>query len=62
MFENGIRGGVSGVSGDGYVEPNNNIRILHTDMNNIYGFAMLQDLPKGKFQIYKNNSITESFI
>ena len=31
-------------------------------MNNLYGFAMLQHLPTGNFQIYENNSITESFI
>ena len=62
LVKNGIRGGVSDVFGDRYIEPNNNIRILHTDMNNIYGFAMLQDLPLGKFQIYENNSITDSFI
>ena len=28
----------------------------------MYGFAMLQHLPIGIFQIYENNSITESFV
>ena len=62
MFENGIRGGISGVFGDRYIESNNTIKILHIDMNNLYGFAMLQDVPIGDFQIHENNSITESFV
>ena len=62
MFENGIRGGLSGVFGDRYIESDNNTVILHVDMNNLYGFAMLQHLPIGNFKIYENNSITETFI
>ena len=62
MFENGIRRGISGVFGDRYIESKNNIKILHIDMNNLYGFAMLQHLPIGNFQIYENNSITELFV
>ena len=62
MFEYGIRGGISGIFGDRYIESDNNTVILHVDMNNLYGFAMLQHLPTGNFQIYENNSITESFI
>ena len=62
MFKNGIRGGLSGVFGDRYIESDNDTVILHVDMNNLYGFAMLQHLPTGNFQIYENNLITESFI
>ena len=62
MFENGIRGGISGVFGDWYIESTNNIKILHIDMKNLYGFAMLQHLPMGSFQIFGKNSITESFL
>ena len=62
MFENGIRGSISGVFGDRYIESDNNIKILHIDMNSLFGFAMLQHPPTGNFQIYANNSITESFI
>ena len=62
LFESGIRGGLSGVFGDRYIESDNNTVILHVDMNNLYGFGMLQHLPTGNFQIYENNSITESFI
>ena len=62
MFESGIRGGISGIFGDRYIESDNTTVILHVDMNNLYGFAMLMHLPTGNFQIYENNSITESFI
>ena len=62
LFEFGIRGGISGIFGDRYIESDNNTVILHVDMNNLYGFAMLLHLPTGNFQIYENNSITESFI
>ena len=62
MFESGIRGGISGIFGDRYIESDNNTVILHVDMNNLYGFAMLFHLPTGNFQIYENDSITESFI
>ena len=62
MFEIGIRGGISGNFGDRYIESDDNTLIEHVDMNNLYGFAMLQHLRTGNFQIYENNSITESFI
>ena len=62
MFESGIRGGISGIFGDRYIESDNNTVILHVDMNNLNGFAMLFHLPTGNFQICENNSITESFI
>ena len=62
MIENGIRGGISGVFGEWYNESKNNIKIFHIDMNNLYGFAMLQHLAIGNFQVYENISRTESFI
>ena len=62
MFEHGIRGGLSGVFGDRYIASDNNTVILHVDMNNLYGFAMSFHLPTGNFQIYENNTITQSFI
>ena len=62
MFENGIRGGMSGVFGDRYIKSDNNAVILHFDMNNLYGISRLQHLPTSNFQIYESNSITESFI
>ena len=62
MFESGIRGGISGIFGDRYIESDNDTVILHVDMNNLYGYAMLFHLPTGNFQIYENDLIAESFI
>ena len=62
MFEIGICGDVSGVFGIRYIESNSNNKTLHIDMNNLYGFAMIQHLQTGNFQIYENNTITDSFI
>ena len=61
MFENGIRGGYSGVLGDRYVKANNNYLkdydsskssnyLLYLDANNLYGWAMSQKLPTSDFK------------
>ena len=61
MFENGIRGGYSGVLGDRYVKANNKYLedydsskssnyLLYLDANNLYGGAMSQKLPTGDFK------------
>ena len=62
MFENGIRGGLSAVFGDRYIESDNNHKILYIDQKILYGYAMSQHLPTGIFQTYASNSITEPFI
>ena len=61
MFENGIRGGESGVFGDRYIKSDNNHKILYVDQNNLFGYAMSQHLTTGNFQIFESK-ITESFI
>ena len=61
MFENGIRGGYSGVLGKQYVKANNKYikdydfkkpsnYFLYLDANNLYGWAMSQPLPTGDFK------------
>ena len=61
MFENGIRGGYSGVLGKRYVKANNKYLddydsrkpsnyLLYLDANNLYGWAMSQPLPTGDFK------------
>ena len=61
MFENGIRGGYSGVLGKRYVKANNKYLddfnpdqlsnfLLYLDANNLYGWGMSQPLPTGDFK------------
>ena len=45
MLENIIRGGISSVMGDRYVKSDENKKILYTDANNLYGWAMSQYSP-----------------
>ena len=50
FLENNIRGGISSVMRDRFVESNENKQILHIDANNLYGWAMSQYLPTGTFE------------
>ena len=75
MFEQGIRGGFSGVLGDRYVKANNKylpdfdetikqIYLLYIDYNNLYGGGMSEKLPTGDFKWEEDenyyNNIPES--
>ena len=53
LLENNIRGGISSVMGDRFVESNENKQILYIDANNLYGLAMSQYLPTGDFKKMK---------
>ena len=50
LLENNIRGGISSVMGDRFVESNENEQILYIDANNLYGWAMSQYLPTSNFE------------
>ena len=50
LLENNIRGGISSVMGDRFVESNENKQTLYIDANNLYGWAMSQYLPTGTFE------------
>ena len=50
LLENNIRGGISSVMCDRFVESNENKKILYIDANNLYGWAMSQYLPTGAFE------------
>ena len=50
LLENNIRGGISSVMGDRFVESNENKQILYIDANNLYGRAMSQYVPTGTFE------------
>ena len=45
LLENNIRGGISSVMGDRYVESNGDKKILYVDANNLYGHSMSEPLP-----------------
>ena len=53
LLENKIRGGISSVMGDRFVESNENKQILYIDANNLNGWAMSQYLPTGDFKKIK---------
>ena len=50
FLENNIRGGISSVMGDRFVESNESKQILYIDADNLYGWAMSQYLPTGTFE------------
>ena len=51
-MENNIRGGISSVMGDRYIQSDVNKQILYNDANNLYGWAMSQCLSTGEFENY----------
>ena len=50
LLENNIRGGISSVMGDRYIQSDEQTKILYIDANNLYGWAMSQYLPTGEFE------------
>ena len=45
LLENNIRGGISSVMGDRYIQSDDNKKVLYTDANNLYGHSMSEPLP-----------------
>ena len=58
MFESGIRGGILGVSGDRYLDSNDENKIINVDQTNIYEWA-LQCLLYGEFKEDSNIKIED---
>ena len=54
LLENNIRGGISSVMGDSYVESDENKKILCVDVNNLYGWAMSENLPYDAIKFDRN--------
>ena len=50
LFEKGIRGGYSGILGSRYAKRTPTNQLLYLDANNLYGWAMSQELPVGDFR------------
>ena len=54
LLEKNIRGGISSVMGDRYVESDEDKKILYIDANNLYGHSMSQPLPYDEIKFDKN--------
>ena len=56
FLEKGIRGGVSYIS-KRYSKSDENTKIIYLDANNLYGWAMIQDLPYGRFTFLSEKEV-----
>ena len=54
LLEKNIRGGISSVMGDRYVQSVKNKKILYVDANNLYGHSMSQPLPFDELKFDNN--------
>ena len=61
LLENKIRGGISSVMGDRYVQSDENEKILYVDANNLYGHSMSQPLPFDELK-FDNNVKLENIL
>ena len=52
LIEKNIRGGISSVMGDRYVNSDGNKKILHMDATNLYGHSMSQLLPYDEIEMW----------
>ena len=61
LLENNIRGGISSVMGDRYVESDENKEIIYMDATNLYGHSMSQMLPYDEV-IFEKDICLEEFL
>ena len=54
FLENFTRGGISSISGDGYVKSDDNKKVLYIDATIFHGWAMSESLPFDEIQFIKN--------
>ena len=54
LLENNIRGGISSVTGDRYVNSDDNKKILYIDANNLFGHSMSEPVPYDKIIFHRN--------
>ena len=62
LLENGIRGGISGVMGDRYVNSDKNENILYVDCTNLYGYSMSQSLAYDDIKFQTENVCLEEIL
>ena len=56
FLEKGMRGGISYIS-KRYSKSDEDTSIMYWDANNLYGWAMIQDLPYGRFKFLSQEEI-----
>ena len=54
LLVNNIRGGISSVMGDRYIQSDENKKILYIDANNLYGHSMSETLPYDEIKFDRN--------
>ena len=54
LLENNIRGGISSVMGDRYIQSDENEKIFYIDANNSYGHSMSEPLPYDEIKFVQN--------
>ena len=54
LLENIIRGGISSVMGDRYIQSDDNKKVLYIDANNLYGHSMSEPLPYDEIKFDDN--------
>ena len=59
LLENNIRGGISSVMGDRYVQSDENKKILYVNANNLYCHSMSQPLPFDELKFDNNVKLEE---
>ena len=52
LIENNIRGGISSIMGDRYVESDEDNKIIYADATNLYGHSMSQMLPYDEIEMW----------
>ena len=59
LLENNIRGGISSVMGDRYVESNGDKKILYVDANNLYGYSLSEPLSYDEINFDNNVNLED---
>ena len=62
LIEKKIRGGLSSVMGDRYVEPDEIKKKLYIDANNLYGWVMSEALPYKEIKFHRNVNLENMLI
>ena len=57
FLEKGMRGGVSYIS-KRYSKSDDHTQVMYWDANNLYGWAMIQDLPYSGFEFLNNKEVS----